>query len=192
MLLAIVLVSGGPAVAQDSAEAPREDHGDAVEHSESAGHEEHTAGKHKIYKNSLGVFLGVTDEAGHDLEGTWGIEYTRNFSEKWGIAAVAEYAGGELRNTVLIAQGIWRPWGGLEFFAGPGVEHHDGRTPREFHEKSSSEGGPDKDENYFIFRVGTGYHIHLSHRVGLAPAVYLDLVDGEKVWVYGLNIAYAF
>ena len=187
-----LLAIGGTAVAQDSSEENPEEHAEAAQHTESAGHEEYTAGEHEPYRNSLGVFLGVTDEPGHDAEGTSGIEYTRVFDGKWGIGALAEHAGGDLRNTVLIAFGLWRPWKGLEFVAGPGVEYHDGRSSGESHEKSSGEDGTDNNETYFILRVGAGWHIHLSHRVGLVPAVYLDLVEGEKVWVYGVNVTYGF
>ena len=191
-LLIGLLTIVGPTTAWSYSEPDDEGHGESSEHAGSSNDEDHSSDEHGAYKNSLGVFLGVTDEPGHDVEGTWGVEYTRIFNEKWGIGAVAEYAGGELRNTVVILFAAWAPWKNLEVFGGPGVENHDGRSSETPHEKSAGEGEIDEDETYFVFRVGAGWHVHLSHRVGLVPAVYLDLVDGEKVWVYGFNLTYWF
>jgi hypothetical protein len=120
------------------------------------------------------------------------VEYTRVVAHRWVVGGVVEYAGGDLRNTVVIVFGAWAPWKGLELFAGPGVEHHEGRSPGDDHLKSGGQGASDEDATYFVFRVGAGWHVHLAHRVGLVPAIYLDLVEGERVWVYGLNFTYWF
>lgn len=203
----MVVLVAVPAIAQESGEDHTEGHGEVAEHPESAGHEEHgetaehqtVAGheqhgdsEHDAHKNSLGIFLGVTDEPGHDVEGTWGLEYTRIMGHRWGLGAVAEYAGGDLRNTTFIVFGVWIPWKNLEVFAGPGVEYHDGRSSGDSHLKSGGEGEADRDETYFVFRLGVAWHVHLSQRLGLVPGIYLDLVEGEKVWVYGLNLTYGF
>ncbi len=74
----------------------------------------------------------------------------------------------------------------------PGIEYHDGRSSGQPHLKSGGDGESDKDETYFVFRLGVGWHVHLSHKFGFVPALYFDLVEGEEVWVYGANFTYGF
>ncbi len=58
--------------------------------------------------------------------------------------------------------------------------------------EDSGHGGPDKDATYFVFRIGVAYDFHIGERFGIAPAVNLDFVNNEEVWVYGLNFTYGF
>jgi hypothetical protein len=43
-----------------------------------------------------------------------------------------------------------------------------------------------------VFRLGVAYDIHLGERFELVPVVNLDLVEGEKAWVYGIAFTYGF
>jgi hypothetical protein len=159
-----------------------EDHGETAEHH-----------GHSFHPNDLGVFLGATDEQGHDLQFTYGLDYERRFSEHLGIGGLIDYAGGGLRNTVLAVPVFWHPGGGWKLIAAPGVEFHNGRGGGGEH--ATGDGGhgeADDDETHFLFRIGAGYHVHVSDHWGVVPTVDLDFVDGEEVWVYGVGLAYGW
>ena len=65
----VVVVVTGTAVAQEHGDGtsaePAGHPSDAEEHGESAGHHEHA-----FHPNDVGVFIGATDEKGHDLQFT--------------------------------------------------------------------------------------------------------------------------
>jgi hypothetical protein len=103
-----------------------------------------------------------------------------------------DYAGGNLRNTILAAAVFWHPGGGWKFLGAPGVEYHQGRGGEAAPPKSEGHGEVDEDETYFLFRLGVAYDIHLGGSWGLAPAVDLDFVESERVLVYGLNLTHGF
>jgi hypothetical protein len=154
------------------------------------GHGESEAAHHgRDFKNEVALFLGYTDEEGHDLEFTLAFDYKRRVAEKWAVGGAIDYAGGELRNTVLLALAFyWPGLGNLQLLAGPGVEFHEGRGLERHH----GEVTVDKDATYFVVRVGAAYDFHLGERFGIVPNVNLDLVDGERVWVYGLAFTYGW
>jgi hypothetical protein len=195
LILAALLVLACPAFVQ--AEEPHgEDH--EAEALASGAHLRH-------FKNEVAVFLGLTDEAGHDSEFTWGIDYKRRIAERWAIGGLFDYAGGELRNAVLAPSVSWWPGlGNLQLLAAAGVEYHSGRNSGEHHgdelqgggcgcrKSSDGHGSVDEDETHFLVRVGVAYDIHIGESFGLVPAVNLDFVKGEEVWVYGLNFTYGF
>jgi hypothetical protein len=108
------------------------------------------------------------------------------------VGGLIDYAGGGLRNTVLAVPVYWHPGGGWKLIAAPGVEFHNGRGGGEHAKSEGGHGEADEDETYFLFRIGAGYHIHLGEHWGLVPAVDLDFVDGEQVWVYGVGVAYGW
>ena len=111
--------------------------------------------------------------------------------QEFGIGAVLEYAGGDLRNTIFVAPFIWKPVGDLFLLAGPGVEFHNGRGTSEHHAFKSG-GEEDRDETYFLFRLGVGYSFHVGERYAIIPQVNLDLVNGEQVWVGGVAFGVMF
>jgi len=200
-ILAAVLIAAPAAVFATQ----EEDHDQHAGHGEAAGQEEHTdeAGHHagRAHKNEFAIFLGATDEHGHDTEFSWGIDYKRRIAERWAVGALFDYAGGSLRNAVVAAAVTWFPVGHLQLWAAPGVEFHQGRNGGNGDgdcgcggKLLSDEGGEhaDKDATYFLFRVGVGWDFHLGGRFGIVPAVNLDFVNGEEVWVYGLNFTYGF
>jgi hypothetical protein len=50
----------------------------------------------------------------------------------------------------------------------------------------------DEDETYFVFRLGAGWNFPVSQHYAITPQINLDLVEGERIWVYGLAFAYAW
>lgn len=174
----VLLVAFIPAASEDEHLIP----GDGADHHESG---------HHSYRHEIGFSIGGTDEKGHDVEFTWGVEYIYSLSPQLGVGGILEYAGGELRNTILVAPLFWKPVGGLILLAGPGVEHHNGRGSEEHHMLKSG-GEEDRDATYFLFRVGAAYSFHVGERYALIPSINLDLVEGEQVWVGGVTFGVMF
>jgi hypothetical protein len=147
----------------------------------------------RAHNNELALFLGATDEHGHDAEFTWGADYKRRVAERWAVGVLFDYAGGELRNYVVAPMvAYWPGLGNLQLLAAPGIEYHDGRGGDAQLEADPGHHDIDEDHTYFLFRLGLGYDIHLGERFGVVPNVNLDFVNGEEVWVYGLAFTYGF
>ena len=167
------------------------------EHTESAEHmvetEDHGESGHH-FKNAFALFLGATNEHGHGTEATWGLEYGRALTPHWTIGGLIDYAGGGQRNLVIAPLVVWKPFagGGFVLLAAPGIEYHNGRGTVEHHLAKAEAAGLDEDETYFVLRLGTAYYFHLGSRFGIGPAVNLDLVEDEQVWVYGVNLEVMF
>jgi hypothetical protein len=161
-----------------------DEHEAAVEHAEESGHH---------FKNGIALFLGVTHEPGHDDEATWGLEYGRRLSPRWAVGGLIDYAGGGQRNFVIAPLVTWKPFGGgFTLLAAPGVEYHNGRGEVEHHDLKNADAEVDKDKTYFLLRFGATYWFHVGSRYGIGPTVDLDLVNGEQVWVYGVNFEVMF
>lgn len=192
--LVAIFVFASPGLTQEPGDP--EDHAASLdepnaEHVGEAEHQEHGA-KHLGLRNEIVVFVGATDEPGHPTEFTSGLEYIYEIAHRWGIGAFFDYAGGSLRNSVLGVPVVYNPGGHWLLTAAPGIEFHNGRGDSVEGHKSETQSETDENEKHFLFRLGVGYNISLGEHYSLAPAVYLDLVKGEKVWVYGLNFAYKF
>jgi hypothetical protein len=193
LMLALVAV---PAVAvenDDENDAQKAEHGDAAEHAEKVEHEGEQSSHHsRAHLNEVAVFLGGTDEPGHDTEFTWGLDYKRRIAERWAVGALFDYAGGGQRNSVVAPMvAFWPGLGNLQLLAAAGVEFHQGGDGGG-HQKSGEGGGTDEDATYFLFRLGIGYDIHLGGSFGLVPNLNVDFVNNEKVWVYGLAVTYGW
>jgi hypothetical protein len=174
-------------------EAQGEEHAEEAEHEEHG--EEHEGQPH--HKNDFAIFLGGTDEHGHPTEFTWGLDYKRRVAEHWAVGGLFDYAGGELRNSIVAASVTWFPIGKLTLTAAPGIEFHRGRSSNEDcgcgeSAKSEETGEADKNARYFILRLGVGWGFPIGQSYAIEPQVNLDLVNGEKVWVYGANFIYAW
>jgi len=190
ILIALLVLFSAPIA---EAEEPDDAH-----HDDAAGHE---TGHHlRDFKNEVAVFLGITNEKGHDNVLTWGLDYKRRIAERWAVGGLFDYAGGELRNAIVaVSVSYWPGLGNLQLFAAPGIELHRGRDkgindPGCGCGKSEEpgHGGADKDATYFLFRIGVAYDFHIGERFGIVPAINLDFVNNEEVWVYGLNFTYGF
>lgn len=150
--------------------------------------------------NEAAIFLGGTDEHGHPTEFTWGVDYKRRVAQRWGIGGIFDYAGGSLRNAILASSVTWWPVGKLSLMAAPGIEFHRGRAATSGcgcgHSLKSGDLDQadeiDEDAEYFVFRVGAGWDFHLGTNYGIQPQVNLDFVEGETVWIYGLNFTFAW
>jgi hypothetical protein len=183
------LIAATPLFAIANDEEQPQEQPEAAERAEHSAESQHEHGRE--HENEVAVFFGGTDERGHDTEFTLGLDYKRRIAERWAVGGIFDYAGGELRNTVLAPSvSFWPGLGNLQLLAAPGVEFHQGRDDGG-HEKSA-EGEADKDATYFLFRLGVAYDIHLGERFGLAPQVNLDFVNNEEVWVWGIAVTYGF
>ncbi len=146
----------------------------------------------RAHRNEVAVFLGETSESGHDAEFTWGLDYKRRISDQWAAGVIFDYAGGELRNSIVAPSiSFWPGLGNLQLIGAVGVEFHNGRNSGG-HEESEHGEASDSDETYFLVRLGAAYDIHLGGSFGLVPQVNLDFVESEEVWVYGLGVSYGF
>lgn len=168
-----------------------EDHSESAEDSSAAEH--HGESGHH-FKNAFAFFLGATNEHGHGTEPTWGLEYGRALTPHWTVGGLLDFAGGGQRNIVIAPMVVWKPFAGAGFvlLAAPGVEYHNGRGTVEHHLSKAEAAAVDEDETYFVLRLGTAYYFHLGSRFGIGPTVNLDLVEGEEVWVYGVNFEVMF
>ena len=175
-------------------EAHEEEHAEEAEHEEHGEVEGHGGRPH--HKNDFAIFLGGTDEHGHPTEFTWGLDYKRRVAEHWAVGGLFDYAGG-LRNAIVAVSATWLPVGNLTLTAAPGIEFHQGRSSNEGcgcvgSDKSEETGEADEDATYFVFRLGVGWGFPIGQSYAIEPQVNLDLVNGEKVWVYGANFIYAW
>jgi hypothetical protein len=161
---------------------------------EAAEHEKHGEFEHgRHHKNEVALFLGGTDEKGHDTEFTWGLDYKRRIAERWAVGVIFDYAGGELRNSILAPSvSFWPGFGELQLLAAAGIEFHDGRDDGGILKAAEEEHGSDTNHRYFLVRLGIAYDFHLPKGFGIVPQINLDLVNNKEVWVWGLALTYGF
>lgn len=97
-IMVIVLLSAPPVIfSMDAEHAAKDEHAAEAPENESHGEFEHG----REPKNEVALFLGGTDEHGHDTEFTWALDYKRRVGERWAVGGYFDFAGGELRDTVL-------------------------------------------------------------------------------------------
>ena len=169
---ALAGITAGPAAEETENEATTE-----------ATHEK-KGGREVELRHVVSLFLGITDEKGHDPEFTEGLEYAYRVAPSWGVGVLLEHAGGDLRNSVLVVPFYWFPHAGWVFLAGPGIEFHNGRD--------TIPPGEDEDDEFFVLKIGGGYEFELGKRFMLVPTYNLDFVEGEQVSVYGVNFSIRF
>ena len=68
-------------------------------------------------RNELSVFLGVTDSADGEAGFSAGIDYERRLNGLFGIGAVIEYTGADLREGVAAVTLNFHPWKELKVVA---------------------------------------------------------------------------
>lgn len=188
---AVLLAATFSLPAQQTEHGEHADTAVAEENSDHSKASDHSKHDREWIQNEISLFLGATNEPGHSTEFTWGLEYVREISHHWGIGVLFDYAGG-LRNAVIGVPVYYLPGGRWKLMAAPCIEFHRGRSTSEEHTKADAHGETDENEKHFLFRVSIGYDIILAPRYSLVPAVGLDFVKGERVWVYGFNFAYKF
>lgn len=208
MLFAILLIIlvNLPGFAQGSEhEGPGEDPSKEAyqeEHAEQAKHDKHGEehGGRPNHKNDFAIFLGASDDHVHPTEPTLGVAYRHRVARRLAVGALFDYAGGDQRNVIFAASVTWFPIGRLQLMAAPGVELHRGQGPTVccgcggVYEGEDPEQARqiDEDAKYFVFRLGAGWHFPIGQIYGVSPNINVDFVDGEKVWVYGVNFTFAW
>lgn len=132
----------------------------------------------ELKHHHVGIFLGDSDERGGGDHFTYGLEYEYRFNQEFGAGAVYEYVDGAHDSdgvSVALAALYYHPYAGWRLGAGAGREKVHG-----------SHGGYET-----LYRVGAAYDFHVG-KIGIAPDVSLDRVDGENVLVYGVAFIYSF
>ncbi len=127
---------------------------------------------HKVHKNLIGVFLGLTSENRRDVAPSFGIEYEQRLSDSFGIGLLAEHAFGDADFNIYAVPFAWHldQW---KLYAAPGIENSDAHG------------------NDFLFRVGVQYGFEVR-RYEIAPQLALDFVGGDRVYVAGITFARGF
>ena len=185
LALLSILLGTSPGLAQ---ETPPKELG------ESEGH-----GERPYDLNEFAIFLGASDDDVNPTEPTLGAAYRHRVARRLAVGALFDYAGGDQRNAILAASVTWFPIGRLQLMAAPGVEFHRGQGPTvccgcgEVPESEDPVQARqiDEDARYFVFRLRAGWHFPVGQIYGILPNINVDLVDGEKVWVYGINFTFA-
>ena len=122
-------------------------------------------------EQTLSLFAGVTDDRGDNVF-SLGLDYEYKFSEVFGIGDLLDYAGGDVRTAVVGVPIFAHPIGGLVVLLAPGVEIQD------------------DGDNEALVRLGAGWEFELGERFVVAPVFNVDFVDGDKVYVYGVEFGY--
>jgi hypothetical protein len=113
-------------------------------------------------EQTLSLFVGVTDDRGDDVF-SLGLDYEYKFSEVFGIGGLLDHANGDVRTWVVGVPIFAHPVGGLVVLLAPGVEHQN-----------------DGDNEALV----------LGDRFVVTPIVNVDFVDGDKVYVYGVEFGH--
>jgi hypothetical protein len=155
---------------------------------------------HHEHHNEIAVVLGGTYESEEEKTFfTWGLEYERLFSRRFGISAVGEHIT-DVDAVVVAAPFVYRPVPALKLMTGPGLELKPRRSGGEHgHEERSHAGEAEAeatgDETLFLWRFGVGYGFHVGGVV-VTPAVDLDLVREHGRWVeavvFDVSIGFGF
>jgi len=182
-----VLVAALLSLGSFGARAMAQEHGE--DHHPEAGVAEHA--EHEFHRHHLSVFLGVTDgeveveaEAGVESGGgevivedqqafTVGLDYEYRLNRRWGVGALADWAGKDFRSWVVGIPVVLHPTGGLKLLVAPGFEKNN------------------EHDAELLVRLGAMYDFEVG-RFTIAPALNIDFVDDEEVLVYGVNIGRGF
>lgn len=129
-----------------------------------------------MIRHDLALFVGVTEDRGED-EFTLGLEYEYRILSWFGAGGLVDFVFGEVRARLTCLAAYFRPTHRLKLSLAPGVEHF-ANTAR------------DKGETAFALRVGAAYDFEITERFYLAPTLSLDFVDGETLWIGGLDFGF--
>jgi hypothetical protein len=160
---------------------------------EAHGHAEEE-GAHGDFKNEVALFLGNTHRSEENAF-TMGVDYARVLNHRFSLGVFADYADSRSERDFILGAGIW-----VEFLehagilVGGGLERATYEGPHGDPEPHSSGEDHEGTKTHGLLRVGATYAFHFGSRgqFGLAPQVFLDVVDGHEVWVTGLALAYLF
>ena len=161
--------------------------------SQSGSHlDEAKAPEHKVKHFRVALLMANTFvPAKHSSERliipSWGLDIEYWFNHKWGIGLhndlelqtfLIEKGEDEILEReyplVVTLDALFHPWKGLAFQAGPGIEI-------------------EKNENFFLFRVGVEYVFFLPGDWDMGPFFFYDTRDKVyDTWSLGLGIAKHF
>ena len=122
-------------------------------------------------EQALALFVGITDDRG-DNAFSMGLDYEYHLSELIGVGGLLDVAGSDVRSFVVGVPVFFHPVGGLLLLAAPGVEHQNDGS------------------NEFLIRIGVGWEFEAGERFTIIPIANIDFVDGDKVYVYGVDFGY--
>lgn len=138
---------------------------------------EETGAAHDAFaRHDLAIFIGVTEDR-NVKEFTQGVEYEYRIVNWFGAGGLVDFAFGDERATLVAAAGYFRPTHHLKLILGAGYErfeasaHHETRTE-------------------FALRIGAAYDFEINETFYLAPAINADFVDGDTIWVWGINLGF--
>ncbi|MGQ9917856.1 MAG: hypothetical protein ACUVS7_10605 [Bryobacteraceae bacterium] len=148
-----------------------------------AQHEAHET--EEFHRHHVAVLAGGSHNTEKD-GATVGADYEYRFHRRLGALASFEYVGGDFREDVFAFTAAWHPWKGLRLIAGPGfdreLKRHKGAPHAEPAEAHKNVRG--------LFRTGAGYEFHAGEHFTIGPEIAVDILKGEKVFVYGINFGW--
>jgi hypothetical protein len=168
LAVALLVVIWMPHDLMAAEEPSHESHGEeGARHGEEGAHH----GEHEFHRHHVSIFVGDSNERGEDAF-TLGLDYEYRLSKLFGIGALVDFADEPLDTAVVGVPFFFHATPHLKLLVAPGLEHeHEG------------------DE--FLVRLGVIYDFEVG-RYTISPAVNVDFVDEEEVWVYGLNFGRGF
>ena len=151
--------------------------------------------EHEFHKNHVSVMLGGTTEASEGERSTAfsvGLDYERRFSRVIGLSIGAEAVFDPTEREALAGLSLdVHATRGLVLQVGPGVEIAKELGGEEVGAESEGEGS--STHAAAALRVGGLYQFRAGSKVTIAPAFYVDMVDGRKpVYVWGLSTGLGF
>lgn len=151
----------------------------AAQHESQENGEEH--------RHHVAMLAGASHNTKKDGS-TIGADYEYRFLHRLGLLASFEYVGGDFREDLFAFAAAWHPWKGLRLIAGPGFD-------RELRGKGEGEHTPAAESHSkyrSLFRTGAAYEFHIRDHLTIGPEIAVDVLKGEKVFVYGINVGWGF
>lgn len=141
----------------------------------------------EIHTHHVAVLAGGSHNTEKD-GATVGADYEYRFHRRLGALASFEYVGGDFREDLFAFTAAWHPWKGLRLIAGPGFD----RELKRHEEPAHAEPAEAHKNVRGLFRTGAGYEFHIKEHFTVGPEIAVDILKGEKVFVYGINFGWGF
>jgi len=141
---------------------------------------EHGEAGHEYHPNHFSFFIGITDGGNAEGDGeenaspTLGLDYERQLSRRFGVGFLADVAAGDRREFVAGIPLVLHAGRSAKIYVAPGIER-------------SKETGHDET----MVRLGFMWSFSVG-RMTLSPALNVDFVNGERIYVPGLNVGWGF
>jgi hypothetical protein len=141
----------------------------------------------EIHRHHFAVLAGGSHNTKKD-GGTIGADYEYRFRQRLGALASFEYVSGDFREDVYAFTAAWHPWKGLRLIAGPGFDRELKRQEESGHAEVAEHHG----QYRALFRTGASWEFHVKEHFTIGPEIAVDVLKGEKVFVYGINFGWGF